>query len=72
MPDARLAQVMASARRKKDLGVRPGRLTEIAIRVAVITASANGDPEVTERPPRGAEVRGVADEGPCLLRPRCQ
>ncbi len=48
MPDARLAQVMAWARRKKDLGVRPGRLTEIAIRVAVITASANGDPEVTE------------------------
>lgn len=48
MPDSRLDQVIDWQRKMKGLGVNPGRLTEIALRVAMITASANGDEEVTE------------------------
>ncbi len=45
---ARHAEVDEWEDKWRDQGVNPGRCLEIAMRVAVITASANGDVEVTE------------------------
>jgi hypothetical protein len=48
MPDARFRQAAAWEQAHKDNGVKAGRLTEIAQRIALITASANGEAEVSE------------------------